>query len=105
MGKTEQKALRDDDPIHDGDDGGSGGDSTAGPWGVALFGVLVIYLVIASIVGYAMSNNNTPTVASPTCTSVCYGFVKLECPTKRFMGGCFDVPWCSGTPHVCGKDQ
>src|SRR5262245_43706909 len=75
-----------------------------GTYGVAIFGLIVIYLVVASIIAYAASNNNTPP-PTPTCTSACYGFVKLECPTNRFMGPCFDVPWCSGSPHICGKDN
>lgn len=91
---------KNDDPRDDG-----GGGSNSGSYGVAIFGLIVTYLVVASIIGWAMSNNNPPPAATPTCTSACYGFVKLECPGNRFMGPCFDVPWCSGTPHVCGKDN
>src|SRR4029434_922010 len=98
--QVNRQAL-DSEPRDDRDDDGG---SNSGSYGVAIFGLIVLYLVVASIVGYAMSNNNTPP-PTPTCTSACYGFVKLECPTHRFMGGCFDVPWCSGATHICGKDQ
>lgn len=104
MANTEknQQALRDDDPRDDGD-GGSGGNG--GSYGVAIFGLIVIYFVVASLIGYAMHTDSPPPPTTTSCTSACYGFVKLECPGNRYMGACFDWPWCGGTTHTCGKDQ
>jgi hypothetical protein len=94
---------KDDDDLRDDEDDGSGGTS-AGFILVAI-ALAVLVFAVASGIGAIKSTQSTPP-GVPTCTTSCYGFVKLECPGDRFMDACFGF-WGCGNPatnHPCGTN-
>lgn len=89
----------------DGEDGGdSSGGGTGLDWVVAVVGAVVTIFAIASAIGLIVSQTSKSS-ATGTCTTSCWGFTKLECPTNRFMGACFGFWSCSSdSAHPCGSD-
>jgi hypothetical protein len=99
--------MRDNEPDIPDDEGGGATGGNEGSWLIAVAGAIVALMVALSLIGLALSRFTTPppTGTARSCTEECWGFVKLECPTHRYMGPCVNIwPSCSGTPHVCGTN-
>lgn len=71
--------------------------------GVAIgVGLVVAVLVVVCLVGaiYTAAASNPP--GATMCSTTCLGFVRLECPGARPMGGCFAISVCDQPVHMCG---
>jgi hypothetical protein len=94
--------MRDENPDDPDEGGGSGG--TAGPFIIAIVAAIVSIFAVLSFIGGLIAATSTTPPSTATCTDQCWGFVKLECPTNRYMGACFGFPGCGATTHKCGTN-
>jgi hypothetical protein len=80
------------------------------PGAVVLVGTILGIFVWSSIVAGIQTAfpHDPPPPDSPDtpsmCSTSCGGFVRIECPTNRFMSACFGIAICDKPVHACGTN-
>lgn len=88
----------DDDP-RDEDES----ESSRNSFGTGILIAIVTIIVILFIVGGALRAFPTPVPpGTPSCSTTCVGFLRMECPGNREMGFCLGLKVCEPPTHACG---